>query len=88
VEERVSGSEILDGWRDKKIKTDLAGGGTVEGVLVRSDEIGVLLLLEKLTYATPVGSIEAEAHEEGIPAYCFIPWSQIKVIIPFPGELP
>jgi hypothetical protein len=83
----MTSSEILAGWQNKKIRTELSSGGSVEGKLLRADAVGGLFELDKLSHATPAGPIEVEASEDTIPAYCFIPWTQVKMMIPFPDEL-
>jgi hypothetical protein len=84
----VGGSEILEGWEGRRIKVSLASGGSLEGELVRSDAVGVLFSIERLTRGTPVGEVAAEVGEEATTAYCFLPWAQIQMMIPFPGALP
>lgn len=71
----------------KRMRTQLASGGVVEGKLLRADEIGGLFEMDALAQATPTGPIEAEVSEDGTQAYCFIPWTEVKMMIPFPGEL-
>ena len=82
------GSEIVDGWRGKHARTELAGGGSIEGEIVRSDAVGVLLAVEEMVSATPQGPVVATAGEDSEPAFCFVPWSRVAAIMPFPGEIP
>ena len=83
----MTSSEILAGWRDKNIRTELSSEGAIEGKLLQVDAIGVLFELKKVSRETFAGPVEVEASEESTPAYCFIPWSQIRMMIPLPGEL-
>jgi hypothetical protein len=81
----VSGSEILEEWRGKQVRVLLASEGHLEGEVMRSDAVGVLLALEKLA---PGGEQEFTPQEGSIPMFGFVPWSQIEIVVPFPGELP
>jgi hypothetical protein len=52
---------------------------------MRTDAVGVMLAVEKLA---PGGAVEFTAVEGSTPMFGFVPWSQIEIMIPFPGELP
>src|SRR3712207_1649945 len=47
-EELVSGSEIVEEWRGKRVRVLLATEGHLEGEVMRADAVGVMLALEKL----------------------------------------
>ena len=81
----MSGSEIVEEWRGKRVRVLLATEGHLEGEVVRSDAVGVLLALEKLA---PGGEVEFTAGEGSTPLFGFVPWPQIEILVPFPGELP
>jgi hypothetical protein len=86
----VNGSEILEEWKGKRVSMKLAGRGShFRGELVRSDAVGVLLAVEEnLERTTEGGWVGLEANENSIPLFSFVPWAQIEMVIPQPGELP
>ena len=81
----MSGSEIVEGWQGKRVRVLLATEGDLEGEVMRTDAVGVMLAVEKLA---PGGAVEFTAVEGSTPMFGFVPWSQIEIMIPFPGELP
>ena len=84
----MSGSEILQDWQGKRVGVQLSGRGMMEGELVRSDAVGVLIAMDRTAYSTPVGDITAAEGEDTTTAFCFLPWTQAGMIVPLPGELP
>jgi hypothetical protein len=84
-EKLVSGAEIVEEWRGKRVRVLLATEGHLEGEVMRADAVGVMLALEKLA---PGGEVEFTAGEGSTPMFGFVPWSQIEIVVPFPGELP
>jgi hypothetical protein len=80
--------EILAGWVNKRVRMQVHTLGIVEGVLLRTDEVGGLFEITKLTSATSEGLLEMERTDNSIPTHCFIPWGHMEFIIPFPGQLP
>jgi len=81
----VSGSEIVGDWQGKRVRVLMATEGHLEGEVVRTDAVGVMLALEKLA---PGGEVRFNAEEGSTPMFGFVPWSQIEIVVPFPGELP
>ncbi len=81
----MSGSEIVGEWQGKRVRVLLATEGHLEGEVMRADAVGVMLALEKLV---PGGEVGFVAGEGSTPMFGFVPWSQIEIVIPFPGELP
>ena len=79
-------SEALSELLGKKTRANLINGHVIEGTLQRADEIGALFAPDRLLKPTVAGPTEDQKPEESLPAYCFIPWSQIQMIIPAPGE--
>jgi hypothetical protein len=85
----VSGSEILEEWQGKRVSMQLARGGLLRGEVMRSDTVGVLLAVEHRSDPTPGGGrVAVEPDEGSLPLFSFVPWAQIEMVIPFPGELP
>lgn len=86
----MSGSEILEAWKGKRVSMKLAGrSALLRGELVRSDAVGVLFALEERLDRTAAGGwVGVEANEDSIPMFSFVPWAQIEMVIPHPGELP
>jgi hypothetical protein len=87
----VSGSEIVDEWKGKRVSVMVAGTGPLmRGEVVRTDGVGVLLATEEMLFSptSERGAEGVEAHEDSVPMFCFVPWTQIEVLIPRPGELP
>ncbi len=79
-------SEALSDLLDKKTRVNLVNGDVIEGELRRADAIGALLAPDRRLTATVAGPTDAQKPEDGLPAYCFIPWSQIRMITPAPDE--
>ena len=81
----MSGAEIVEEWQGKRVRVLLATEGHLEGEVVRADAVGVMLALEKLA---PGGEVGFVAGEGSTPMFGFVPWPQIEIVVPFPGELP
>jgi hypothetical protein len=84
----VSGSEIVEEWHGKKVSVQLAECGLLRGEEVRSDAVGLLLAVEHRSDPTAEGRVGIEPGEDSVPLFGFVPWAQIEMVIPFPGELP
>jgi hypothetical protein len=86
----VSGSEILEEWKGKRVSMKLAGRSSIfRGEIIRSDAVGLLLAVEgNLERTTEGGWVGLEANEDSSPSFSFVPWAQIEMVIPQPGELP
>lgn len=85
----MSGSEILEEWKGKRASIQLARGGLLRGEVVRSDAVGVLFALEeRLDRTSEGGRVGMGANEDSSPMFSFVPWGQIEMVIPHPGELP
>ena len=86
----MSGSEIVEEWKGKQVSIKPATRDRIfRGEVVRSDAVGLLLAVEFMADAIPGGErLGFEPDEHSHPLFLFLPWAQIEVVIPSPGELP
>ena len=63
--------------------------GILHGEVISTDGTGVLFAVERIEHFGEAGaSIGAEPTEGSHPMFAFVPWSQIEMITPLPGQLP
>jgi hypothetical protein len=88
----MSGSEIIDEWKGKRVSIKVAGRGPLlRGEVVRTDAVEVLFAVEEVLFldrAREEGWEGLAADEDSIPMFFFVPWAGIETLIPNPHELP
>lgn len=84
----MADSEILAEWVNKRVMVLLQNTGHVIGELVRIDALGGLFEVLEYSPNASTGLPPLGKTEYSRPMYSFIPWTQIEMIVPSPGELP
>lgn len=82
----MADASVVEQWVGMTVSVQLAGVGAMEAKLLQADKIGAEFELIRFVVQTPEGPIEAERSVPGPQAYCFVPWGQIKMLTPLPGE--